>query len=431
MANAPDDHSEKDLIAPGQKAADADVAPVPQDLTAEGKAADDAVKAAGVSVEDEAAVPVARADDAVIETPAPTDDADRENTPDHPGTDVLENDEGARVDGSAPVGNPRSGEALDATDGESEGAPKVTVPDSSDEVPALLGGSAVDESEKQEIVPEPPAEKGASAMAGEPVSSAAENHGVEVELAALLQSQKDSLAQTQALSSGIQVVSNDTACLIQQLNSLSNKHDFLAAELEAFASGVGTKNVLSKTFLILSSVLVALLAAAQMYMFVSLLDVQRVQNAAGASLLGNLNAIAKKMADYDKNLTKAVEAANHQQHAQQNGASAEKTGHDAAGGGETGAPDAASVRVKLNRLRNGVPEMKLIRKETGDWFVYTKKTLESISDVEIIEVLNQAYKKSGRQLTTNIPLPAHNALCLLKADGKGGTEVVMTKDFLP
>jgi hypothetical protein len=85
----------------------------------------------------------------------------------------------------------------------------------------------------------------------------------------------------------------------------------------------------------------------------------------------------------------------------------------------------------LNKLRNGLAEKKLIRKENGDWFVYGKKSEENITDVEVIKALNLAYEKIGRSLIPPVPLPAHNALCILKADGKGGTQIVMTKDFLP
>ena len=98
---------------------------------------------------------------------------------------------------------------------------------------------------------------------------------------------------------------------------------------------------------------------------------------------------------------------------------------------EGSSANSLSVLERLNKLRNGLPEKRLIRKETGDWFVYNKKSQECISDVEVIEALNQAYRKIGRQLEPNIPMPAHNALCILKPNGKGGTDVVMTKEFLP
>jgi len=87
----------------------------------------------------------------------------------------------------------------------------------------------------------------------------------------------------------------------------------------------------------------------------------------------------------------------------------------------------------LNKLRNGLPEKKLFRNETGDWFTYNnnkKNNHESISDIEIIKALNEAYIKIGRTITPGIPLPPVKALCLLKPDGKGGTQIIMTKEFV-
>ena len=141
--------------------------------------------------------------------------------------------------------------------------------------------------------------------------------------------------------------------------------------------------------------------------------------------IGNLN---KKMADYNKNITKVLEKPVQQEHAQPSPVAAEIAVHEPQ---VTSSASVTPVNEKLNKLRNGLPEKKLFRKETGDWFVFNKKNDECISDVEIIDSLNQAYRKIGRSVSPVVPLPAHKALCILKPDGKGGTQVVMTTEFLP
>lgn len=262
----------------------------------------------------------------------------------------------------------------------------------------------------------------------EPVT--APDAGIELKL--FTESLQEVLADIRTVSAKIDAVSVDTDSLINQVNSLSIKYDSLAEEIQANATDGATKSFLSKTFLTVSSLLVAALAVFQLYTFVSLIKSERKEHAAVASLLGNMNDLNKKLADYDKNLTKTLVASAQPEPAPQpHHAAPEQAPHGVAG--KTDSPSAPGIPVleKMNRLRNGLPEKKLIRKETGDWFVYNKKGEECIADVEIIDALNQAYRKSGRSISPGFPLPAHNALCLLKPDGKGGTEVIMTKNYIP
>jgi hypothetical protein len=323
-----------------------------------------------------------------------------------------------------------------------------------EEVQALLGGSDIAENEEPEFVSDQAAENDAapvddvnaeedadkeafvtdsfSAMPGGRPDNTLEEHPAKgSELTIILESLQDSLASTQNISSKIDALSNDTDRLTSQVNSISINCELLTAEMESFTSSANTKSMLSKTFLIISSVALALLVIFQIYTFFSLVETQRLQYAAGSAVLKNISGLNKKMADYDNHLTKALEQPAQKEHAQPNTAEAVKAGHETPGNKEVGSASVTSVPEKLNRLRNGLPERKLIRKETGDWFVYNnKKSEESISDVEVIEVLNQAYRRIGRSLAPTVPTPPHNALCILKPDGKGGTEVVMTKDFL-
>ncbi len=324
---------------------------------------------------------------------------------------------------------------------QNEAAEDTIIPlqaDRHEEVPALLGGSTVAENNAPEMVPEPVAtiETTASTdgldsehVAESTCTTPQDQYDNGIELRAIQEALKDSLTHTHYISTKIDAVTVDTDCLIKQVNTLSTRYDVLTAEIESNTSASSTKQMLSKTFLTIASTALAVLVIAQIYMFTALVKTQQTQYTTGSAVLGNISGLNKKMADYNKNLTKALENPAQQGHTLQKQDSAEIAAHLSSGNTEVGS---TTVLEKLNKLRNGQPEKKLIRKETGDWFVYnSKKSEECIADVEIIEALNLSFKKIGKSLTPALPLPAHNAVCLLKPDGKGGTEIVMTKAFLP
>jgi hypothetical protein len=241
----------------------------------------------------------------------------------------------------------------------------------------------------------------------------------------------DSLANIQNISSKVDAVSNYTETLIKQIDSLSTNLTVLSGELEAFSSASHSKSILSKLFLLCSSVILVLLVSFQIYMFASLNKIQLLQNTAGSTVLLNITNLNKKMADYDKNLTKVLDKPVQQEHPQPNPVSTPKNGHGTAENIQASTVAITPVMERLNKLRNGLPEKKLFRNETGDWFTYNKKSNnESISDIEVIQALNEAYIKIGRAITPGIPLPPIKALCLLKPDGKGGTQIIMTKEFV-
>jgi hypothetical protein len=341
----------------------------------------------------------------------------------------------ADVDADATI----SGETVSSDDTEH-------VHDRKEEVMELLGGTEAPENEESGIVPvqdtvgEGDATDSLNSLpdnpvipetAVEPENAAADQPDYGAELKKIQESVQDSLTNTQSISTKIDVLSSNTDGLVKQLNGLSLNYELLSAEVETISSDSHSKSVLSKTFLIISSVIIALLVVFQLYMFTSLIKTERLQNVAGSAVMENITSLNKKMAEYDKNLTKALEQPSQQEHVKPNQEVTENGGHEIAAHKEAAPVSVTPVLEKLNRLRNGLPEKKLIRKETGDWFVYGKKSEECISDVEVIETLNQAYRKIGRSTSPGIPMPAHNALCILKPDGKGGTQVVMTKDFLP
>lgn len=335
--------------------------------------------------------------------------------------------------------------------------------DRKEEVPALLGKIALSDNEETEMVSDMDTEcltatdtdgnsteDGANntacttesfqdipgklimpAIVVEPVNVTPEHPAVSAELKKIQESLHNSLLETQYISAKVDAVASDTERLIKEVNSISVRYELLNAEMESISSGANSKSILSKTFLTISSFVLALLVVFQVYMFISLTKIQRLQNTAGSSVLENISSLNKKMGDYDKKLTKALEKPVPPEQVPPNPAAVEKPGHEINGNKDAGTANAAPVFERLNKLRNGLPEKKLIRKETGDWFVFNKKNQECISDADVIEVLNQAYRKIGRPLPPSFPMPSHNAVCILKPNGKGGTEVVMTKDFLP
>ena len=253
-----------------------------------------------------------------------------------------------------------------------------------------------------------------------------------LELNEILAAMKESLATAQAISSKTDALYNDTECIIRQVNSISDNGYLLTAEVQALNSGTSSKSTLSKTFLTISSIVLALLVIFQFYMFASLIKTQQLQDTANSAAIENINRLDKKMTSYDKFLTKPTENKDQLAHVQPTPAGTENVSHTTEGIKEGGSGKVIPVQEKLNKLRNGLPEKRLIRKETGDWFIYNNKNAEEfVSDVDVIDSLNQAYRRIGRSLVTNIPMPACKALCILKPDGRGGTQIVMTKDFLP
>ncbi len=338
------------------------------------------------------------------------------------------------------------------------------VADRAQEVPALLESAPLSQEEPEAVeqaivvaeelpadrlspVEETPSEPAASTDEVQPVQVAAqqqttaqylESPTTSQELAAIRNDLKSALGTMQAIQSGadqlsakLDTVSSETGTLSGKVNEIALNHELMSAELETLTSGSGSRNVLSKSFLIIASVTLFFLVVFQVYMFISLINVEKLQTASGPALLESFKGLDKKLADYNASLTKAATPPPQEHVQNQHTSAAGPNSHEAPAQHTTTLPAAIPLPEKLNRLRNGLTEKKLIRKETGDWFVYTKKPEECITDADIIEALNSAYRRLGRPLSTKAPVPSHNSLCILKPDGKGGTEIVMTKDFAP
>ena len=257
-------------------------------------------------------------------------------------------------------------------------------------------------------------------------------HAIKAETGELRETLNNILDQIQMLSQKVESVSVEPASPAPPIEAVSqtsdNQPQAQVHESNAF-SGVAPKPSL-KTFLVSACAVVGVLSVFTIYTFTALVKVQRVQNTSGTALQSTIGALNKQLTSTEAQLSKALEKTVQQEQAR--AAAMEKAAENGHPTGEEAGGYVPPVTERLNRLRSGHSEKKLIRKETGDWFVFDgKMATATVIDVEIIKALNDAYIKYGRSLTTKIPLPPHNAVCLLKPDGKGGTKIVMTGNFAP
>jgi hypothetical protein len=91
----------------------------------------------------------------------------------------------------------------------------------------------------------------------------------------------------------------------------------------------------------------------------------------------------------------------------------------------------SSAAETLNRLRDGMAERRLIRNKAGDWQV-AGGTGEAIGNPEVVEILNNAYTTAKAAERSGQVIPPHtgNAVVVLRPDGKGGTQVRTSYDFI-
>lgn len=351
-------------------------------------------------------------------------------------------------------------EATEAVPVEPSSSP---VTDRSHEIPALLETDPPEEAAEVSHETLPAVEEGsavseissAAAPAENALSAAMQTLSVEItairsDLAAVRESLQTFHSGSQQMAARLDGIAGSTDTLAGKVNQITLDNQLMSAELETLVSASGSGKMLSKVFLMGACVVIAIIAGFQIYMYTSLIQVEKLQEASGSKLLESFKLVDKKLAEFTSSQPKEQAAAPAGQHGSSpahpnqadhgNAAALSHTpqpppsgqlGNNATHGEQIATTAAIPLQEKLNRLRNGQAERKLVRKENGDWFLYSKKTDECIADSEVIEALNQAYKRLGRPLTTKTPLPAHNSLCILKPDGKGGTEIVMTKNFVP
>ncbi|CAH2032137.1 hypothetical protein [Trichlorobacter ammonificans] len=219
----------------------------------------------------------------------------------------------------------------------------------------------------------------------------------------------DLMALLAEMTRSQQAMAEEAAKSVTELSLIVQK---VADDTEQTAGQLRTARVtsaLSPWFLVLSLLALVLLLAGMGYLAMQQKRLQERQDKVSFIATEAAEIQEKKLAAFDKRFAELL--------------GAEIKGVREAVGRE-------SVKSKLNRLRNGATEQRIIRKSSGDWVLPGKKE-ELVTDQETIEALNQAFEKSGRQLVTPPSIPPHSVLSILKPDGKGGTELVVTRDAVP
>ncbi len=197
------------------------------------------------------------------------------------------------------------------------------------------------------------------------------------------------------------------------MNAMGNKIQKISEESAQMTSWSGTvKGVgtLSKLFQVAAIIVLVLLAGGMSYLAVRQHQAGHNLHQAEIAMTAAIDTQKKQIAEYDKHFAELI------------GVEIKL---------EREASSKALVQDKINRLRNGLAEQPLYRKNNGDWFIANGKSETVLSDPDLLEELNQAFSKAGRELTTNYLVPPHKVVVMLRPNGKGGTDIVVTKDTAP
>lgn len=208
------------------------------------------------------------------------------------------------------------------------------------------------------------------------------------------------------LSEKVAELSKTVAILSAQQQKVSEDTEQTAA----WAASTKLVSPLSKTFLVLAILVLVALLGGVGYLAVNQVQLQQRQDKLTAVAMHSVEAQEKRMAAFDQHFADLV-------------------GTEIKHERET--INKESILSKLNHLRGGAAEQRLLRKSNGDWLLPKGKTEELITDHDLIEQLNQMFEKSGRSLTTHPSLPPHKVVSILKPNGKGGTDLMVTKETVP
>lgn len=181
-------------------------------------------------------------------------------------------------------------------------------------------------------------------------------------------------------------------------------------QLRSWADSSKITSALSKSFLIVSITVLVVLLAGVGYLSVNQLQLQQRQDKVSAVAMQAVETQEKRMVEFNRQFAGLV-------------------GQEIKS--EREAISKEAIMSKLNHLRSGALEQRLLRKSNGDWLIPRGKTEELITDHVTIEALNREFEKSGRALVTPPTVPPHKVLSILKPNGKGGTDVVVTRETLP
>jgi hypothetical protein len=228
------------------------------------------------------------------------------------------------------------------------------------------------------------------------------------------------LAAVQDQQSKLEYIASTTFDVSEKVAELSRAVAVLTAQLQkvseetertvAWSESTRLVSPLSKTFLILAIVVLVALLGGMGYLTVSQMQLQQRQDKVSHLATQAVEAQTRRQAEFDKQFATLV-------------------GTEIKHERET--INKESIQSKLNHLRGGAAEQRLLRKSSGDWLLPKGKTEELITDQNLIELLNQLFEKSGRSLTTHPSLPPHKVVSILKPNGKGGTDLIVTKETVP
>lgn len=218
----------------------------------------------------------------------------------------------------------------------------------------------------------------------------------------------------------LEYVASTMFAMNERVTELSKAVSALSLELQkvsdetertvTWAESVKITSALSRWFLIVTIVVLFALLGGMAYLAVNQHQLQQQQAKVSMVAANAVDAQEKRLEEFNKHF-------------------AELVGGEIKNEREAISKD--SIMSKLNKLRGGVAEQRILRKSNGDWLIPSGKTEELVTDHDTIEALNQAFEKSGRSLVTPPSIPPHKVVSILKPDGKGGTAVVVTRETVP
>lgn len=230
------------------------------------------------------------------------------------------------------------------------------------------------------------------------------------DISASMEEQTDKLTR---LSSALFAMDKRFTELSASVAQLSQDMQKVSEETEQtvnWTEAVAITSSLSRWFLALSIFILIVLLGGMGYLAVNQYQLMQQQRNASQAAATATELQVKRMAEFDKRFAELVGGAIKS---------------------ERETINKESVASKINKLRGGATERRILRKSSGDWLIPNGKTEDLVTDPEIIEALNLAFEKSGRPLITPPSLPPHKLVCILKPNGKGGTEVMLTRETVP
>ncbi len=203
----------------------------------------------------------------------------------------------------------------------------------------------------------------------------------------------------------------------EQVSDLNKAFSFLSAELQKvsddteqtlkWSESTKLQKPLSAVFIVVACLLLTALYAATGYLAKQHIQLQKRQDSLSELVVQAVDNLHKRQAEFDSKFASLV------------GEELQK---------ERAVISKESVHSKLNRLRHGASEFRLLRTHSGDWLIPREKAEETITDHDLIALLNQLYEKTGRSLAIHPSLPPHKVVVMLQPDGKGSTMMRITNN---